>query len=256
MEFFVLKEGTFAIDKNKNFTLFDAKTKKKTDFTGSVFLDIQPFLVRTSQDLVLLDAGVGAKTTNNELILVQNLREVGVQPEQITKVLMSHLHKDHVGGLVQQVNNQWQLTFPNATHYISKPEWDWVHELASENYNYPAFAFLLQSGNVVFIEGDGVINDVISYQLTGGHTPYHTAFLFNENNEYIYFGGDILTMPQQIGSSLLVKSDKFPKEANAFRKIVVEQAIAQNWICLFYHGYRTKVGRIRIENDGFKVINP
>ena len=256
MEFFVLNEGTYAVDKNKNFTLFDPKIQKKSDFKGTVFLAIQPFLVRTSTDIILLDAGLGAKNAEGELILLNNLRNIEIAPQQVTKVLMSHLHKDHVGGLFQGIQGEYQLTFPNATYYISKAEWDWVFSLQSAHYNYEAFLFLEKNAKVVFIEGDGVINQHISYYLTPGHTPFHTAYLIHEGDQKIYFGGDALTMPQQIGSTLLIKSDRDPRQAIDVRKVIVEQAVAQQWICLFYHGFKVKFGRISKLDTHYEVLFP
>ena len=255
MEFFVLPEGTFAIDKNKNFTPFNPELQQKSDFKGSVFLDVQPFLVKTNHDIILLDTGVGKLNTNGNLQLIENLKQLGIAPNQVTKVLLSHLHKDHVGGLVNNSENGYGLNFPNATHYISKPEWDWVFELNSINYNYDAFVFLEKSGQLNFFEGSGQINNEISYEITGGHTPFHTAFHITEGKEHIFFGGDILTMPQQIGSTLLVKSDKFPREANAIRSIIVERAATEQWTCLFYHGFKTKYGTIVNQNDVYNVVN-
>lgn len=255
MEFFVLHEGTFAIDRNKNFTLFNAEVQNKHDFKGSVFLDVQAFVIKTDNDIILLDTGVGQKNKNGELVLFDNLKKNGILPSQVTKVLQSHLHKDHVGGLVSYFENEYVLNFPNATHYISKPEWDWVFELNSVNYNYDAFNFLKKSNQIQFFEGNGSINSQISYELTGGHTPFHTAFHIVNEEQHIYFGGDILTMPQQIGSNLLVKSDKFPREANAIRQVIIDRAVAEHWTCLFYHGFKTKYGTIVKDGDVYKVVN-
>jgi len=256
MDFFVLNEGTYAIDRNKNFTLFNAELQNKSDFKGCVFLDIQAFLVITETDVILLDSGLGQKTEEGSLKLFENLKQLGILPNQVTKVLLSHLHKDHVGGLVRVLNNTFEINFPNAVYYISKPEWDWIFELNSENFNYKALNFLEQSKQIQFIEGNGIIDATISYELTGGHTPFHTVYHLVNNEQHIFFGGDILTMPQQIGSTLLVKSDKFPKEANAIRQKIVDRAITENWTCLFYHGSKTKFGKISFVEGMYKIINP
>ena len=68
---------------------------------GSLLVEIQPFLVITSKDVLLLDTGLGfTHHTGSQLQLVKHLAENGFQTGDVTKVLMSHLHKDHTGGMI------------------------------------------------------------------------------------------------------------------------------------------------------------
>lgn len=255
MEFFALNEGTFVIDHSKKFKYFDSQSQSKKDFKGAMFLDVQPFLVKLQNHIILLDTGLGFKNENGELILFENLKKHGIQPTDITHVLLSHLHRDHVGGLVRFEDKKFILNFPNAKYYISKPEWDCVND-PERPYHYKGFDFLLESGAITFFEGNGNITPEISYEFTGGHTEYHAAFhvIDPNTNEHLFFGGDILTLKGQIGSTLLNKSDKFPKEANKIRQQFVDRAVTQGWTCLFYHGLNTKFGKIIIENSKYKVI--
>ena len=253
MEFFALNEGSFVIDQSHKFVPFNHQTQNKKDFRGAMFLDVQPFVVKTKNDIILLDTGLGKSTPEGKLILFQNLENIGIKPEDVTKVLLSHLHRDHVGGLVRFQDKQFYINFPNATYYISKPEWECVND-PRRPYHYKGFDFLLQSGVVHFFEGDGKISDTISFEFTGGHTDYHSVFHIQEEGEHIFFGGDILTLKGQIASKLQNKSDKFPKEANLIRQKLVDRAVAEGWICLFYHGLNTKFGKIIKTNDTYQVI--
>lgn len=99
MRIIPLSEGTFTIDKTKLFVPFDETTDNiQSRPVGSLLVEIQPFVVVTSKDILLLDAGLGFEK-NGTLQLHQNLMSAGINPSEVTKVLMSHLHKDHAGGV-------------------------------------------------------------------------------------------------------------------------------------------------------------
>ncbi|WP_349290802.1 MBL fold metallo-hydrolase [Anseongella ginsenosidimutans] len=97
MKAFPLYEGTYSVDQSKKFIPFDPALHSHSDRPGSLFINVQPFLVDTGKDLLLLDAGLGFTNPQGELILHRNIRDLGYQPGDVNKVLMSHLHFDHSG---------------------------------------------------------------------------------------------------------------------------------------------------------------
>ena len=124
---FPLSEGSFTIDKTKILVPFDEeKDDLKNRSAGSLLVEIQPFCLITHTDVLLIDTGLGYKK-NGILQLHANLRAIGIQPEQVTKVLMSHLHKDHAGG-VSSSNpfGHAQLSFPNAAWFVQRREFDYA----------------------------------------------------------------------------------------------------------------------------------
>ena len=99
MKIIPLSEGTFTIDKTKLFVPFDEDKDSLQERTaGSLLVEIQPFVVITSKDILLLDTGLGFEK-NGTLQLHQNLMDAGINPSEVTKVLLSHLHKDHAGAV-------------------------------------------------------------------------------------------------------------------------------------------------------------
>ncbi|ULT43544.1 MBL fold metallo-hydrolase [Niabella defluvii] len=87
---------------------------------GSLLVEIQPFVVITGNDIILLDTGLGLTGDDGQFQLYKNLRDNGINATDITKVVMSHLHKDHAGGLINPYTKQ--LAFENATYHIQKQE--------------------------------------------------------------------------------------------------------------------------------------
>src|SRR6187399_1283284 len=129
MKLIPLSEGSFTIDHTKVFVPFNEAEHELTDRpTGSLLVEIQPFIVITSKDVLLLDTGLGFNDdAHGKMQLHYNLEQAGIQPAQVTKVLMSHLHKDHAGG-VSRTNDHSQLSLPNAVYYVREKELEFALE--------------------------------------------------------------------------------------------------------------------------------
>ena len=98
MEIYALGEGSYSVDSTKKFIPFNPETDNPKDRPASLFIHVNPFLIKTKSDLILLDTGLGYKDTRDELFLHQHIRNAGFDPEDVSLVLMSHLHYDHSGG--------------------------------------------------------------------------------------------------------------------------------------------------------------
>src|SRR5882724_859481 len=110
-----LSEGSFTVDKTKLFVPFDqGRDELHARSTGSLLVEIQPFVVITSKDILLLDTGLGFSNSEGRMQLHKNLAEAGINAADITKVLLTHLHKDHAGGVAESKDHH-RLSLPNAT---------------------------------------------------------------------------------------------------------------------------------------------
>ncbi len=240
MKIIPLSEGSFTIDKTKIFIPFDEqKDELQERPPGSLLVEIQPFLVVTSRDVLLLDAGLGFNDTDGHMQLYTNLQKAGIQKEQITKVLMSHLHKDHAGGVCLN-NDLQQLSFPNAIYYVQKRELDFALEKGFPSFIPEELNALKNSSQVCFLDEDeGTIDDYISYQHTGAHCPHHQVFWIKENNETIFFGGDDAPQLQQMKIKYKTKYDFDPEKAMQLRQQWWEKGNKEGWTFLFYHDIKT-----------------
>ena len=244
MKIIPLSEGAFTVDKTKKFIPFDLEKDKLQDRNaGSLLVEIQPFVIVTSKDILLLDTGLGFTNANGVLQIHQNLLNNGIDPADVTKVLLSHLHKDHSGGISQQKNGERVLSFPNASYYINKQELDFAFENVKSSYIIEDFEILRNSSQAKFLEGDGIIENYIKYEVTGAHSPHHQAFWIEENGEKIFFGGDVVPQLQQMKNKFVAKYDYDGKKAMQLRQQWKEQGEAEGWIFLFYHDIKSPVFR-------------
>ena len=244
MKIIPLSEGAFTVDKTKKFIPFDLEKDKLQDRNaGSLLVEIQPFVIVTSKDILLLDTGLGFTNANGVLQIHQNLLNNGIDPADVTKVLLSHLHKDHSGGISQQKNGERVLSFHNASYYINKQELDFAFENVKSSYIIEDFEILRNSSQAKFLEGDGIIENYIKYEVTGAHSPHHQAFWIEENGEKIFFGGDVVPQLQQMKNKFVAKYDYDGKKAMQLRQQWKEQGEAEGWIFLFYHDIKSPVFR-------------
>ena len=253
MEIFALEEGSYSVDSTKKFIPFDPLKDNAKERPGSLFIHINPFLVQTNNDLILFDAGLGYKDTRDELFLHQHIRNAGFDPEEITLVLMSHLHYDHSGGLVVKRNGKLQPSFPQAEHVIQRGEWDTAIAGRSSSYHKEIFEALQQSAKITFVEGSGEFKPGITYELSGGHCPFHQVFWLESVSGKCFFGGDELPEPEQLIRKFIAKYDYDGRKAMQLREEYGKKAAAEGYTCLFYHAKSAPVGKVTYADDHFSV---
>ena len=190
MKVIPLSEGTFTIDKTKLFVPFDEGVHDLQQRpAGSLLVEIQPFVIITSKDIVLLDTGLGFEK-NGRLQIHENLSEAGINSSDITKILLTHLHKDHAGGVSTGPKHE-QLSFPNAKFYLQERELNFAFEKGFPSFITEELEVLKQSNQIILLtEDERTIDHYIDYKITGAQSPYHQVFWIKENGHTIFFGGD------------------------------------------------------------------
>lgn len=242
MKIIPLSEGTFTIDKTKLFVPFDQQADNlQARPVGSLLVEIQPFVVVTAKDILLLDTGLGFSDSNGKMQVHKNLEQAGISPSDITKVLMSHLHKDHAGG-VSEDKHRNQLCFPGATYYIQQRELDFALDKGLPSFIPGELEVLKNAGHVTWLQEDeGIIDDYIHYKITGAHSPMHQVFWIKENNETVFFGADDAPQLQQMKHRFVAKYDFDGKKAMELRKEWWDTGEKEKWTFLFYHDIKTPI---------------
>lgn len=246
MKIIPLSEGSFTIDKTKLFVPFDEQSHQLKDRpAGSLLVEIQPFVVITSRDILLLDTGLGFEK-NGTLQLHQNLMDAGINPSEVTKVLMSHLHKDHAGAVgIEREGLGGRLSLPNATYYVQRTELAFAFQKGFPSYITEELVCLQNNGQVELLEAEGFIDSYIEYKITGAHSPQHQVFWIRDNEEIVFFGGDDAPQLQQMKHRFAAKYDYDGKKAMELRQQWWEQGEKEKWTFLFYHDVKNPVWSFR-----------
>jgi glyoxylase-like metal-dependent hydrolase (beta-lactamase superfamily II) len=254
MKIFPLGEGSYSVDISKKFIPFNPEIDNAKERPGSLFIHVNPFLVKTDNDLILFDTGLGYKDTRDELFLHQHIRNAGFDPEEITLVLMSHLHYDHSGGLVVERNGKLEPSFPGATHVIQLDEWQTGLAGKSSSYHKEIFEALQNTVKLNLVEGSGELKTGIRYELSGGHCPFHQVFWIESEEEKCFYGGDELPEPEQLIRRFIAKYDYDGRKAMQLREEYGKKAAAEGWTCLFYHAKSTAMANITYNNEHFGIV--
>lgn len=237
-QIFPLSEGTFTIGRDKIFQPFNEALDELNDRpTGSLLVEVQPFAVVNDKDVILLDTGLGFNNPDGLAHLPGNLQAHNIHPEDVTKVLLSHLHKDHAGGLDMEL-------FPNATFYVYEKELAYAKEVGFPSYYVDDLLQLEGHPRVTWLkEETGTIDGYIRYQHTDGHSPQHIVFFIDSEEGIIFYGGDEAPQYKQMKMKYVAKYDFDGKRAMQLREQWAEEG-AGKWRFLFYHDVKTPIAKL------------
>lgn len=212
--------------------------------TDTLGLSIQPLLFKMGDKVVLFDTGAGGQM-GTEGKLLTSLTAAGVQPGQVTDILISHAHGDHVGGLV---NGEGQLVFPNATIRMTTDEWDAL----KADPTMTALVTALTPKVQTFAAGAEVLPGVTAVDIQG-HTPGHTGYQIASGNEGLLYIGD--TMHHSVISvqrpDWTIQFDGRADVAEASRRALLERAASENQRLYAVHFPYPGLGRIERRADDF-----
>lgn len=178
---------------------------------GRMIINFQAFVLRSRGWTVMIDTCIGADRQrefsvfcNLQTTFLADLEAAGFPPGQVSMVLCTHLHFDHVGWNTQLVNGKWVPTFPRARYLFGRREWaHWKHLRETGGYHHLAHLAdsidpVMEAGLVELIEPDYEITDEISLIPTPGHTPGHVSVLIRSRGEEAVITGDMMHHPIQL----------------------------------------------------------
>ena len=221
-----------------------------------------PILIQYRDKNYLIDASLSldkadAKTRRNAGIyadgdMLGSLKELGLTPEDIDVVMMTHMHNDHASGLTYLDNGQLKSRYSNAIIYMSQEEWDDVRNPSIRTKNtYLKENWEPIQKQVKTFEGQLEVTPGIIMELTGGHSRGHAIIRFEQNDETVIHMADILlsfvhTNPLWVGAV-----DDYPMDSISAKQKLMKEALENNYSFLFYHDPFYRV--VRYTQDGKNI---
>jgi glyoxylase-like metal-dependent hydrolase (beta-lactamase superfamily II) len=212
---------------------------------GTYQSEVNVFLIRTPDKNILIDAGLGRD-------LLNNLQLLGVTPEQIDIILLTHMHGDHIGGLLRD----GKPVFPNADMYLSQPEYN--HWSKSENKQALGVLSAYKDKLKLFVPeelGSKKANLFTGFQgiAAYGHTPGHTAYLIESESSQLLIWGDLthVTDVQTHHPEIAVTYDSDPKQAIEYRKKILEYVTKNKIPVGGMHIAFPAIGNVKAEAVGY-----
>ena len=263
-EITALSDGTVALPMDKLLTNTTAekigaafaKFYMKTPVETSVNI----YLINTGSKLVMVDtgaAGLFGPTLGN---LLSNLKASGYQPEQVDEVYITHMHGDHMGGLVADD----KLAFPNAIVRADKHDADyWLSQenldKAPENGKggfqgaMKSFNPYLKAGKFKTFDGDTDLIPGVKALASHGHTPGHTTYVIESKGEKLHLWGDLMHVAavQFDDPSVTIQFDSDSKAAAEQRKKAYADAAKNGYLVGATHISFPGLGRLRTNGAGY-----
>ncbi len=260
MKLYSIDAGTFISDGGALFGVVPKVLWRKrfsTDENNLCTLTMRNLLVCFDDRKVLIDTGAGTKQPekyrqNNGLsgnnLLLESLSKIGVVPEEITDVVLTHLHWDHCGGCTCiDENGILQFTFPNAMHYVGKAQYENAlnpNPREAAAYFNDDFMPLANTQKLTFVSEEITIHNNIKLRLFYGHTPgMIIPYIYSPKGTYI-FTADLLPVAASLPVVWVPAFDSYPvttmKEKEAFLREVADN----NFILFFQHDITTECATI------------
>jgi glyoxylase-like metal-dependent hydrolase (beta-lactamase superfamily II) len=262
-----LSDGVFPMEVSKMLTNVPAK-QLNAALAGSFLKEpldtsVNGFLINTGAKLVLIDTGAGTNFGPTTGKLLSNLKASGYKPEQVDEIYITHMHGDHVGGLLAG----GKPAFPNAVVRASQREADfWLKKAnidaapADMKDAYQAAMNALNpyvaAGRFKPFDGDAELVPGIHSLAAAGHTAGHTVYIVESKGEKLVLWGDLMHVAsvQFPDPSVTIRFDTDSAAAAAERKKIFADAAAHGYWVAGAHLAFPGIGHLRAAGSGYTYI--
>ena len=262
-----LSDGTVALPVD---TLLTNTTKAKSDKTlarnflkSPVETSVNAYLINTGTKLVLVDTGAAGLFGPTLGRLAESLKSAGYQPEQVDEIYITHMHPDHVGGLMAGE----KMAFPNAVVRADKRDADfWLSQAnldkapaEGKGFFQGAMASLnpyVAAGKFKPFDGDTELAPGIKAMAAPGHTPGHSLYVVESGGRKLVLWGDLMHVAavQFAEPSVTIAFDTDSKNAAVQRKRAYAEAAKQGYLVGSAHLSFPGLGHLRAEGKGYTFV--
>jgi len=234
------------------------------DENNRIEMALRCLLVESDDRRILIDTGFGAGRTakfqdvyayrGGDDYLGRGLDAIGLAVEDITDVVLTHLHFDHCGGSTVVRNGERHPALPKATHYIQKRQLDHARSrLERDKASYLAEDYepLIERGVVQLVDGPWELMPGFDLEICNGHTPALQLPRLRSASETILYGADLIPLHSQFALPWIMAYDLYPVTTLEEKRRLIPQAAQEEWLILFEHDPFHTAGRVRETERGF-----
>lgn len=211
---------------------------------------------------VLVDVGSGTRVFNSTGRLIENLDAAGIDSSEITHVVITHAHPDHIWGIRDDFD---EAIFPDAEYVMGEAEHDyWTQdglvnkvEEASQQMVVGAVNSINADGVEWTLGGDGhEVAPGVRLVATHGHTKGHMSIAVESGGKQLLALGDSMTHAYMnfLHPDWLIENDEFPEETVVTRNRILDMASADDMAVIGYHFPFPGVGHVSRDKDGYMFV--
>ncbi|MEM1042830.1 MAG: MBL fold metallo-hydrolase [Bacteroidota bacterium] len=237
------------------------------DGRNRIPLAMRCLLLEGDGRLVLIDNGVGDKydakfgdiyaVDRESSELHGSLAAAGFGADEVTDVILTHLHFDHCGGsTVRDASGSLRVAFPNATFHVQRDHWDWAHRSPREGASFlPENLDPLEaSGQLRLADGPGPVVPGIDALVVNGHTRGQQLLKLSDAEQTLVFVADLIPTAAHLPPLWVMAYDIAPLDTLAEKTSLLEQAAQEEWLLFFEHDTEIATARVQKGARGFEAI--
>lgn len=263
----LLDSGTFGLDGGAMFGIIPKPLWEKTnpsDEKNRIKLAARCLLLESDVKKILVETGVGSLWDDkfraiynidvSEKNLFKSLTEIGIQKDDITDVILSHLHFDHTGGSTLLENSKYVPAFPNAEYHIQKEHFNWAinpSERDKKSFIPNTFIPLQENGVLNLIDGPTICDDELELLIINGHTISQQILKLSDSSGTFLFCGDLIPTMNHIPVHYVMGYDIQPLETVKEKIKYLSLAVEENWKLIFGHDHLNACATVKSTDKGF-----
>jgi glyoxylase-like metal-dependent hydrolase (beta-lactamase superfamily II) len=267
-EIHLLETGRFWLDGGAMFGVVPKtiwSKAKPSDEKNRIEMSMKILLILYEDRKILVDAGAGHKFAPkyHEIYgldytrhtLRNSLELLNIHPQQVTDVILTHCHFDHVGGATEFCGESLRLTFPEAIHYVQKSHWEWALQPSERD----RASFLkenlepLSRARLKTLPGECELFPGLHLLVSNGHTVGMEMIKVQAKGITLFYCSDLLPTAAHLPLPYIMGYDLYPLTTLEEKRRYLEQACEEDWIIVLEHDAETDAIRIEHGKKGMVI---
>ncbi|MCK5857131.1 MAG: MBL fold metallo-hydrolase [Bacteroidales bacterium] len=224
------------------------------DENNLIHMSTRLMLIETDEGRkVLVDTGMGDKRGEkyykykyiiDSISLEDALKNKGFKVEDITDVVLTHLHDDHVGGAVKMNNSAFELVFPNAKYWLSEDQYNWAikpNKREAGTYFPDNFLPIKEAGKLELVKKNGIYILGIEFRIYDGHTKGQILPMVDIDGKTFVFMADFIPFVASIPLPYVASVDVQPLITMTEKEAFLNEAADKNYYLFFEHDFYNEV---------------
>ncbi|MDR0371312.1 MAG: MBL fold metallo-hydrolase [Prevotellaceae bacterium] len=268
MEIHKIEAGTFQCDGGAIFGVVPKRVWQKrypADRDNFCKMAMRCLYIAVGDKRIIIETGAGDKQLQylkyynfqDVLPLDKALLAFGTACEDITDVILTHLHFDHCGGCTHNATDGTiRMRFPNAAHWVGKTQWDNFlnpNIRESDSYFVENMAIVEQSGQLRLIESDRFLCPEIELRIFDGHTVGQLVPYITLPNQTLVYVGDVIPMSANIPLAWISAYDTHPIRSMEEKQRLLDEAIEKAQMLFFGHDAYTECCTVVSTNGKYRI---
>jgi glyoxylase-like metal-dependent hydrolase (beta-lactamase superfamily II) len=264
----IINSGFFGLDGGAMFGIIPKVLWQKTnppDDANRIKLATRHLLLESTNKKIIIDVGMGTKwneklkkiyAVDENLSMVKALNDVGLKYEDITDVILTHLHFDHAGASTTSLDGKFIPTFPNAKYHVQKEQFEWAKNPTEKDrgsFIKDDFVPLAKEGVLNFINGYEQFDDEVEFIVTNGHTFGQQLVKISDSSNTILQCADLVPTISHIPVPYLMGYDVQPLITVREKNEILPVAVEENWKLFFGHDPEIAFATVKQTDKGVRA---